>query len=432
MSQSLTQHAAQNSPSAPVEQARLVIFQILLTTASVSLALICFRWLWLHAEIPLADLYCAIVCILSFFLVRRRPSWLNALSWVAFFALLINASNGLPPYESAALPNPTQLLLPSLVLYGALLGHGAITLVGLLYVLTIYCLTAAQHWPLTSEEILSLSNLALLSLSLGIASFLIWQRHLKLYRTLYRQADELRSELEVNRQLISLVSHDIANPLTVITGHTELGVGVNSSPANLEVISNMARRISDIINSVRRLQSTVDSVSAIQTVTIQEIHRDLCELFEQKFQEKNQRLLLKSDGLISVRTDVQILCHSILGNFVTNALKYSPRDTEIELIAIPLLGRRVSIEIRDRGPGIDPALVELVLTGGRITPAPGTEGEKGSGVGLRIAALCARRLGAEISIHPRVGGGTVATVILPRASNEDSVLAMAKCKSVAY
>ncbi len=419
MSQSSKQPAAQSFATSAIEQARLAIFQILLATASVSLALLCFRWLWLRGEIPLSDVYCAVVCIFSFFLVRRRPSWLNPLAWIAFFALLFNASDGLPLYESSPPLDPILLLLPSLVLYGALLGHGAITLVGLLVALTTYSITAAQCWPLTSDEILSLSNLALLSLSLGIASFLIWQRHLKLYRTLHRQADELRSELEVNRRLISLISHDIANPLTVITGYTELGARANNSAGDLEIVNNMARRISDIINSVRRLQSPADSASAIQTVTIEQIYRDLCELFGQKLRDKNQRLLLKSEGSMSVRADAQILCHSILGNFVTNASKYSPCDTDIELIAIPLRGRRMSIEVRDRGSGIDPAVIESLLSGGTITPAPGTGGEKGSGVGLRIAALCASRLGAEISFHRRVGGGSVATVILPRPNTSN-------------
>ncbi len=417
MSPPSKQSASFSEPLAVIEKARHSIFQILLATASVSLVLLCFRWLWLYGSLPLSDVYCALLCILAFFLVHRRPSLLNSLAWVSFFALLVDACDGLPVYKNELFPEPTLLLLPSLVLYGALLGHGSITFAGLLSVLTIYTFTAIQEWPLSPDKLLSLSNLTLLSLSLGIASLLIWQRHLKIYHTLHQQADELRSELDVNRRLISLVSHDIANPLTVITGYTEPNARSQISPADLEIVNNMARRISEIIDSVRRLQTPTDSTSTVQTITLREIYQNLSELFQQKLHEKNQRLLLEGDEEISVRADAQILCHSILGNFITNASKYAPRHTDIELVAIPLAGERVSIEIHDRGPGIDPAVIDRIASSGRITPTPGTEGEKGSGAGLRIAALCASRLGAEITFNPRVGGGNVAAVILPRGHN---------------
>ena len=87
-----------------------------------------------------------------------------------------------------------------------------------------------------------------------------------------------------------------------------------------------------------------------------------------------------------------------------NAADASPADVEI---AVSWTRERLSLEVLDRGPGLDPALLERA---GRecFTTRP-----EGKGIGLLLAHAAIDRHRGRIVLEPRVGGGTVARVELP-------------------
>jgi signal transduction histidine kinase len=92
-----------------------------------------------------------------------------------------------------------------------------------------------------------------------------------------------------------------------------------------------------------------------------------------------------------------------------NALRYSPPGSTVNLVAVP--GR---VEILDRGPGLEPGEEEAVFERFRRGSA-GRQGPGGTGLGLPIARELSRQWGGEVTLEPRDGGGTVASVTLPEA-----------------
>ena len=94
----------------------------------------------------------------------------------------------------------------------------------------------------------------------------------------------------------------------------------------------------------------------------------------------------------------------VLRNLLSNAAKYSPEGTPIELRVIDKKGR-VRLEVADRGPGIHPDDVTRIFEKfGR-----GREDRKtpGVGLGLYLSRRIVRGHGSELTVEARPGGGSV-------------------------
>jgi signal transduction histidine kinase len=396
--------------------AEISIFRLILGAGLIGLMLIISRTLWVNRSFPVADTACFALFLTVLLATSRKPEWFSTLTWVVLLALLANVFDGLVDVDSSVL-TPTHMLLPSIVMYGALLGNGPIAAVALGVVLTIYASTAARHMPLAEGDWLRLTSLCILSIILAIAAFTVWLKHRRLYAALRDQTLELQTELDVNRRLIDLISHDIANPLNVLLGHISLAErSENHLRSNIVLLKKMAERIADIIESVRQLQRSDGIAVELNTVPVRELHEELQELFESMLNAKGQTLVLARGGECVVQSARRILCHSILGNLVSNAAKFSPRNSEIEMAAESSGTQEVCISISDRGTGLPAEIVAALGGHNRLPSRAGTATESGTGSGLRIAQLCASRLGARISYEKRSGGGTVVSVFLPAAT----------------
>lgn len=98
----------------------------------------------------------------------------------------------------------------------------------------------------------------------------------------------------------------------------------------------------------------------------------------------------------------------ILGNLLENALKFSPAETKVD-VCLRTRGNRVLLQVRDRGPGVDPG-----LKGRLFQPFKrGTTSVRGQGLGLWIVKRMVRVHGGKVGVRARKGGGSIFWVSLP-------------------
>jgi two-component system sensor histidine kinase KdpD len=116
------------------------------------------------------------------------------------------------------------------------------------------------------------------------------------------------------------------------------------------------------------------------------------------------------DGLPAARVDATQIQRALV-NLLENALKFSGPGAPVELRARETDGR-VVLEVLDRGRGIDAADAELLLEPFVRGSGGGTGG---SGLGLAIAQGFVAVNGGTLTLAPRAGGGTTASVSLPAA-----------------
>ncbi len=98
----------------------------------------------------------------------------------------------------------------------------------------------------------------------------------------------------------------------------------------------------------------------------------------------------------------------MLRNLLTNAVKYSPGGTSIELRAVPdEAAGRVRIEVIDHGPGIHPDDMERIFE--KFGRGRDPEGRKvaGLGLGLYISRRILRAHGSDLTVKAAPSGGSV-------------------------
>jgi len=249
----------------------------------------------------------------------------------------------------------------------------------------------------------------------GLTALGVWIHHKRLIREFRQQSERLRLELETNNRLNAVIFHDISNPLTALLGKIELAQLTGKVETfDLSLMNRMVGHITSIIRMVRAINSNGLDTELRESVTMDRLAEDLLEVFSARLALKKQTLSFTSGSGLRIMTFYDILLNSVVANLVSNAMKFSPAGSNLEMRAARE-GKNLRIEICDQGDGFPP---ELLLRGGRRVniSSVGTSGETGFGLGLDIVALYISKLGGILEIMNRPEGGGAASVVLPMES----------------
>jgi signal transduction histidine kinase len=388
------------------------VFCVTLGVFSLALSFIVGRS-WLEGGQPWADTFSLIALFVILLVAPRHPEIVRILMWLTLGAMLLDVIDGILP-AGARVVTPTHIFLPTLMLYGAVLGEMTMILVTGAVVLAIYGLTWHAHSPLTPEDAAKLGNLMVVTAGTGLLGYAVWMQGREWVRALQQRADDLRHQLDANQRLTAVLSHDIVNPLHALQGTLDMARSTGAmGEADLALAERMTERMTAIIACVRELNHDADFLLPVAPVTVQKLWSDLVEVFKQRLAAKNQRFVLTSGFDLRLNTNDKILNASVLGNLLTNACKFSPSGAVIEMSA-RCADRRVRISIHNPGSGFTAEQIRGVNAGQAVGSQPGTEGEKGDGNGLRIARYYLHRLQGELEVANEPAGA-VTTVILPEA-----------------
>jgi signal transduction histidine kinase len=229
---------------------------------------------------------------------------------------------------------------------------------------------------------------------------------------------DLQVALRTREHVLSVVAHDLRNPLGTILIATHLLQESDLPDAErtrqLEIIQRtgerMNRQIQDLLD-VRRVEGggvELDLKHHDPVVVVREaveVNRALaaargCELVMEVGGEP---------GLVCIDPD-RIL--RVLANLIGNAVKFAPRsEIRVEVAEDPL---GVRFSVRDRGPGIAPELVPHLFT--PFWQARRDDGH-GAGLGLAIARGIVEAHGGRIWVESVVGAGTTFAFVLPRRAD---------------
>jgi two-component system sensor histidine kinase/response regulator len=116
-----------------------------------------------------------------------------------------------------------------------------------------------------------------------------------------------------------------------------------------------------------------------------------------------------SDGPLVVTADNDML-KTVVRNFLSNAIKFSPEDSSIEII-MSKEGEFAKVSVRDHGVGIAADRLGSIFHKGETTY--GTGGEEGSGLGLQLCQDFARKIGGDCMVESVEGEGSTFSVLIP-------------------
>ena len=105
----------------------------------------------------------------------------------------------------------------------------------------------------------------------------------------------------------------------------------------------------------------------------------------------------------------------IIRNLLSNAVKYTPRGGRISILLKDktISDEGIMLKICDNGIGIPEIKQKFLFTDTEIESTPGTENEKGTGLGLKLCYELVKINNGRISIDSKPGEGTCFVIILP-------------------
>jgi PAS domain S-box-containing protein len=229
-----------------------------------------------------------------------------------------------------------------------------------------------------------------------------------------------RKRLEQKKdEFISIASHELKTPLTTLSGYAQL-IDTRMKKeyeSNLKFLSKMDQQF----HKLNRLINDLLDVSKIQSgkLSLSKAIFNIVELVEETIQEvepiSNDHKLTLNKSMEKIQVDADIMKISqVLTNFLTNAIKYSPKNSSIT-VNVSNSNDDVLVEVIDEGRGIAENLQKKVFDKFFQVDNPGTNLAQGMGLGLYISSEIIKRHGGTIGLKSQVGKGSTFYFTLPKA-----------------
>lgn len=244
----------------------------------------------------------------------------------------------------------------------------------------------------------------------------ISQQRKKLNADLNKANVELERLNHTKDKLFSVIGHDLRSPITNLSLMLTMLKNEEISQEEFkELIDKLLQQVEStraIINSLLQWAKTEMSGSSFQ---IRKIPVNYAEQVLQQFAEeaKKKNISLTSD----LREDLFIIADQdqleiILRNLISNAIKFTNRNGVVDVSARQA-GPAIQLIIRDNGVGIAEEDMKNLFQAGRHISRPGTERERGTGIGLFIAHEMIKTNGGNITVESKKDKGTAFTLTFP-------------------
>ena len=216
---------------------------------------------------------------------------------------------------------------------------------------------------------------------------------------------------EAKTNFIATVSHELKTPISSIKMSARLLTDLRVGELNTEQ-QELIRSITDDADRLLKITGELLNMSQVETGNIQLKLQpaDPVKIVDQAvqavlFQAQQKGIRIDSsiaEGLPLIQADVEKTSW-VLINFLTNAIKFSPEQSGIEVAAY----RRsdmVEFIVRDHGRGIDEKYLPRIFE--RYFKVPGTHDRNGTGLGLSISKEFIEAQGGHIWVHSQLGEGS--------------------------
>lgn len=262
--------------------------------------------------------------------------------------------------------------------------------------------------------------------------FLLFRRRLQkmeqeqaiLQKRVDERTSELKEALQDKDRLISVIAHDLKNPMFAIVGALETWKNKGNELGEDEKAQLVQETYDSSITLQREMLNLLDWAKSKRDEII--CHPREIDL---KYVVNNVVLLLKGmmeDKKITLSQNHDLshyafadsrMIGTVVRNLLSNAIKFTPKNGTIQIRSWQE-NNQISLEITDSGVGMEAAQIDQLQSGEGVTSTVGTENEKGTGLGFRICQDYIQRNNGTILLSSEKGKGTTVHITLPASNKE--------------
>ena len=223
-------------------------------------------------------------------------------------------------------------------------------------------------------------------------------------RKLAKQNQQLRVLQDYKNQMTSTLVHDLKNPLQIIIGRNQRETG---DRVTLQAGQRMLLFVQNLLD-IDRAKSKGLTLRLESLRLVDVVQESLERLLPfAKLQQIHIRVAVDSQLMVHVD---RLLTERIFDNIIHNAIKYSPEQGEISIIAMPTQQYTV-VKIIDQGPGIGEEESGLIFETYQTT----TDRKGAHGIGLSFVKVALEEMGGNITFEPNASApGSCFALSFPR------------------
>ncbi|MCC6458983.1 MAG: response regulator [Saprospiraceae bacterium] len=237
--------------------------------------------------------------------------------------------------------------------------------------------------------------------------------------TIRQQTEELQQLDRLKSRFFANVSHELRTPLTLLLGPIEYAlndIGLSrKSKSLLQTAQRNSLQLQNLVNEIldlSKLRATGLELQEQATVLF-----DFLEEILSSFQSlaEHRAIALRLEYQPAPGWTLALDRHKllkILGNLLSNALKYAPGGSAV-VLQVEAQAGEVLFRVQDAGPGIHPEDLPHIFDLYFQSKRPESQPEGGTGIGLALARELAQAMGGGVWAESTPGAGTVFFLRLP-------------------
>ena len=226
--------------------------------------------------------------------------------------------------------------------------------------------------------------------------------------TLNYAATELAKTDNLQKELISNISHDLRTPLTMIKGYSEVmrDIPGENTPENVQVIIDETTRLSELVNDMldlSKIQSGARKPS-FEEFCITDTVRDTLLRYEKLVRQDGYSIDLEIDKDVNVFADRGMILQ-VIYNLINNAINYTGSDKYVKVEQIST-ETGVRISVTDTGEGIAPQDIDQIWERYYRVDKVHKRATVGTGLGLSIVKGILEIHNAAYGVESALGQGS--------------------------
>ncbi|RDK10574.1 sensor histidine kinase [Cupriavidus lacunae] len=229
-----------------------------------------------------------------------------------------------------------------------------------------------------------------------------------------------RRTAELQRNFVSMASHEFRTPLNVIDGHAQRLVRMKEAPGAAVLAERCARIRAAVLRMTNLIDHLLDSSQLLDgsrlkllrstDFSLRLLLHEVCEMHRDSWPAPVIEEIVDADAPEIFHGDARLL-FQVFSNLLGNAIKYSPERSPVT-VHMSGNAQAVCISVTDRGIGIPEKDLDHLFE--RYVRGENVAGTVGAGVGLYLVKLAVSLHQGEVSVTTRQGQGSCFVVRLPR------------------